>query len=68
MRTALNLGDEGGTPIERLARVATAKSEIARAEAAEVRRARLAGMSWAEIGRVLGVSKQALHKKYGKVG
>lgn len=66
-RTAVGTGDEG-TPVERLARVAAAKSELARAEVVAVRHARAAGLSWAEIGVVLGVSKQAMHKKYGKVG
>ncbi|MGH3412160.1 MAG: RNA polymerase subunit sigma-70 [Marmoricola sp.] len=65
MRT-LNGADDGGTPVEQLARVRRAREEAARAEAVAVRRARRAGMSWAGIGTVLGVSKQAMHKKYGK--
>jgi hypothetical protein len=32
---------------------------------AAVRAARRAGYSWAEIGRVLGVSRQSLHRRYG---
>jgi DNA-directed RNA polymerase specialized sigma24 family protein len=35
-------------------------------EAAVVRRARVGGMPWSEIAQHLGVSKQAVHKKYGK--
>lgn len=31
----------------------------------QVHNARAAGWSWQEIARVLGVSKQAVHKKYG---
>lgn len=58
---------DGDTPVERLTRIATAKRDLARLESAEVRHARLAGMSWAEIGLLLGVSKQAMHKKYGRV-
>ena len=32
---------------------------------AAVLNARTAGFSWSEIGRVLGVSKQQLHRRYG---
>ncbi|MFC5272884.1 helix-turn-helix domain-containing protein [Brachybacterium sacelli] len=39
--------------------------EVNRAEAVVVRRARMSGASWAQIARVLGVSRQAVHKKYG---
>lgn len=66
VRTAIGNDDEPDTPIGRLAAIAAAKAELAREEAAAVRNARVSGMSWAEIGRVLGVSKQALHKRFGK--
>lgn len=33
-------------------------------EAAHVERAYVAGWSWAQIAEVLGVSKQAVHKKH----
>jgi len=33
-----------------------------------VRAARVAGYSWAEIGRVLGASKQSLHRRFGDLG
>ena len=52
--------------MEELMRISRAKHELAAAEAAAVRRARIHGFSWAEIGTMLGVSKQAMHKKYGK--
>ena len=63
-------GDDGGdvTPVEELARVAARRRDLARAEEVAVRRARHAGLSWAEIGMLLGVSKQAMHKKYRRVG
>jgi DNA-directed RNA polymerase specialized sigma24 family protein len=59
--------DGGGeTPVEQLARIAAAKRELGRAEEVAVRRARAAGLSWAEIGTLLGVSKQAMHQRYGR--
>jgi len=33
-------------------------------ESVQVRNARTRGWSWEAIGRVLGVSRQAVHKKY----
>jgi DNA-directed RNA polymerase specialized sigma24 family protein len=35
-------------------------------ERTQVRRARREGWSWAEIGEALEVSRQAVHKKYGR--
>jgi FixJ family two-component response regulator len=35
-------------------------------EAAQVENAIVAGWSWAQIAEVLGVSKQAVHKKHAK--
>nr|WP_064570295.1 hypothetical protein [Gordonia sp. LAM0048] len=67
MKVGLN-SDDDMTPIEQLAQVATRRQQIAREEEVAVRRARLAGLSWAEIGSLLQVSKQAMHKKYRKVG
>jgi DNA-directed RNA polymerase specialized sigma24 family protein len=35
-------------------------------EETQVRRARTQGWSWQEIAEVLGVSRQAVHKKHGR--
>ena len=65
METIVDAG--GDSPVDRLAGIAEAKAELAREEAAAVRQARVHGMSWAEIGAIMGVSKQALHKRFGRM-
>jgi len=57
-------GDD--SPVARLARIAQMRADLSRAEEIAVRRARAAGLSWAEIGTLLGVSKQAMHQRYGR--
>jgi hypothetical protein len=52
-------------PLVGLGAVAQVRGEMEQAEAVLVRRARNAGVTWAEIAAVLGVSKQAVHKKHG---
>lgn len=47
--------------------LAAARDDLARARARykdAVRAARTAGLSWGEIGRMLGISKQALHRQF----
>ena len=47
--------------------LADARDDLSRARsryADAVRAARVCGLSWGEIGRVLGVSKQQLHRKF----
>lgn len=66
IHTALGgLGDD--EPLVELRRLATLRQEIARVEEAQVRRARLRGHSWLAIAGALGVTRQAAHKKYGRI-
>lgn len=52
-------------PIDGLVAAARARQELERLEGVQVRAARNRGLSWAEIATLLGVSRQAVHKKYG---
>ena len=63
----MDTGDDGGV-IGELAAIAEAKRELSRREDVAVRRARQGGLSWAEIGTLLGVTRQTIHRKYRKVG
>lgn len=54
-------------PVEGLRAVVTLRRLLERLEYLHVRRAREQGWSWQEIAGLLGVSKQAVHKKYGAV-
>jgi IS30 family transposase len=66
MRTAIGTGDH--SPFDELAAVREAKRDLTRREEVAVRRARHAGLSWEEIGTLLGVTRQTIHRKYRKVG
>jgi DNA invertase Pin-like site-specific DNA recombinase len=61
---AAEAGDED--PIVALRAVARLRSELDRVEAVAVRRARNANASWQLIALALGVSRQAVHKRYGR--
>jgi len=63
MTLVAQAGDDD--PRAGLAATANARRALERVEAVQVRRARMQGRTWAEIAAVLGVSKQAVHKKYG---
>ena len=57
---------ETGDPGDILRRIAQQRRELDRAEAVAVRRARVSGQSWAFIATLLGVTRQAVHKRYGR--
>ena len=67
MKTVTGTDDDGGV-ISELAAVAEAKRVLSRREEVAVRRARNSGLSWAEIGTLLGVTRQTIHRKYRKAG
>jgi len=64
--TALAASADSDDPIVALRAIARLQSELDRAEAAAVRKARVRGASWQLIALCLGVSRQAVHKKYGR--
>ena len=53
-------------PIKALYAIAKLRKELDRVEAIAARRAHNAGASWRLIAIALGVSRQAVHKKYGR--
>ena len=57
----------GCDPEAGLVAVAMLRRIVEEAEAVQVDRARSWGWSWEEIGRALGVSRQAAHHKHGGV-
>jgi len=53
-------------PIVALRAIARLRRELDRIESVAVRRARVANASWQLIALALGVSRQAVHKRYGR--
>lgn len=64
--TTLASGAEGDDPFTALASVRELRNALDRTEELAARRARTAGASWQDIATLLGVSRQAVHKKYGR--
>ena len=56
------------SPLTGLEATVRVRAELERLEAVLVRRARNRGTTWAQIAAALGVSKQAVHKKYAGRG
>ncbi len=54
----------GDDPRQALVAAAELRRQAERLQDAAVRRARVAGMTWADIADHLGVTKQAAHRKY----
>lgn len=64
--STLAAGAGSDDPIEALRAIERLRRELDRAEAIAVRRARNANASYQLIALALGVSRQAVHKKYGR--
>ena len=67
MTEGTRLADEAGSadPATGLRAVRALRELAERLEAGHVAKAREQGWSWQDIATVIGVSRQAVHKKYG---
>jgi DNA-directed RNA polymerase specialized sigma24 family protein len=63
--TQLAVEATSAEPAVGLAAVASLRQLLETLEQLQVERARTQGWSWQRIAEALGVSKQAVHKKYG---
>jgi DNA-directed RNA polymerase specialized sigma24 family protein len=68
MQGATKLAGEASSrdPAVGLAAVASLRILLESLEELQVTNARALGWSWEEIGRALGVTKQAVHRRYGR--
>jgi hypothetical protein len=62
----LSTSIESDDPSVGLRAVSALRRLAEQVEAAQVAAARRKGWSWEQIGDALGVSRQAVHKKYGR--
>jgi hypothetical protein len=60
------LSAESVSPLGAIAFIQGAASEIGEGMQAAVQRARTAGSTWAEVGQVLGISRQAAFQRFGR--
>jgi hypothetical protein len=59
------LSEDPASPLDAIAFIQGAASEIGEGMQAAVQRAREAGRTWAEVGDVLGISRQAAFQRFG---
>ncbi|WGW10746.1 AsnC family protein [Saxibacter everestensis] len=65
IRTSLGPDDAGsGSPLRALAEISREQAALREKEHFYVLNARAAGYSWQAIAAVVGVSKQAMHRRY----
>ncbi|HSJ82996.1 MAG TPA: helix-turn-helix domain-containing protein [Acidimicrobiia bacterium] len=64
MTTVITAGD--ADPEDGLQAVVVLRRLADRLERTHVKRARAQGWTWQQIGDALGVSRQAVHKRYGR--
>ena len=53
-------------PLERLSQLAGHRLELEDQTRSSVVAARSAGATWSQVGQALGVTTQAVHKRYGR--
>lgn len=60
------LAQDPASPLDAIAFIQGAASEIGDGMQAAVERAREAGSTWAEVGQVLGITRQAAFQRFGR--